>query len=192
MLHPKNLILTLTILIFSGLMALSIASAHEGEENEEEQAGVGATSDSTVSDSANIVMDSVYASINTGFEQLHYIFKKGCFDCHTDRTVYPWYYKLPIIHGIIDNDVRGAKRHVDMSNGFPFGGHHRPADQLAGIREELKDDDMPPELYRLGHWSATPNAAERDSIYAWVDSSLSLLAAHGIKPTPEEHDMDED
>lgn len=188
MLHGKNLILTLSIVVFSGLLALSIASAKEGEQAEEAQAGISAMSDSASTDSAEMVMDSVYASINAGFKQLNYIFTKGCFDCHTDRTVYPWYYKLPIIKGIINNDTRGAKRHIDMSNGFPFKGHATPPNQLVGIREELQDDDMPPELYRIGHWSATPNAAERDSIYTWIDSSLSLLATHGVKPTPENHE----
>jgi cytochrome c peroxidase len=69
-----------------------------------------------------------------------------------------------------------------MSSGFPFGGHPRPADDLARMKGALEDHEMPPSEYRLMHWSANPSAAERDSVISWIDESLRLLAAHGQYP----------
>jgi len=126
--------------------------------------------------------DSLYESIQTGFVRLHPIFQKGCFDCHSDQTRYPWYHRIPVVKGLIDEDIRNARKHVDMSRGFPFGKAHRPADNLARIRDQLAEHEMPPWNYRLMHWSANPSDAERDSVIAWIDESLRMLAAHGQYP----------
>ncbi len=127
--------------------------------------------------------DSLYAEINRGFEALQPVFVKGCFDCHTDRTRFPWYHKLPLIRSLIDSDIRGARKYLEMSSGFPFSRRGSVADDLVNVREELQSGDMPPMLYRLMHWDAKPSQAEADSVYNWINHSLTALSAHGIVPT---------
>ena len=78
--------------------------------------------------------------------------------------------------------MRDAKKHLDMTDGFPFKGHARPADDLYSIKDEIAEGEMPLWSYRLMHWNAAPNAAEQDSIFVWIDNSLRLLAAHGQYP----------
>ena len=51
------------------------------------------------------------------------IFKAKCFDCHSSSTRHPWYYKVPGVRQLINSDVKEAKEHLDMSQGFPFQGH---------------------------------------------------------------------
>jgi Haem-binding domain len=142
----------------------------------------------TASDTTATGLDSLYAEINRGFAELEPIFVKGCFDCHTNRTRFPWYHKLPVIRGMIDEDIRGAQKHLNMSSGFPFGKQGNVADDLVGIHDELKGGDMPPLMYRFMHWDAKPSQAEADSIYSWIKRSLAALSAKGIEPTtpPEE------
>jgi hypothetical protein len=142
----------------------------------------------TFSDTTRIGHDSLYAKINRGFVALEPIFVKGCFDCHTDRTRFPWYHKLPIIKGMIDDDIRKAQKRLNMSIGFPFSKRGNVADDLVSIHDELKSGDMPPLGYRFMHWDAKPSQAEADSIYNWIDVSLKALSAHGIEPSapPEE------
>jgi len=126
--------------------------------------------------------DSIYAGIQAGFVKLRPIFEKGCFDCHSDQTHYPWYHNLPGIRGMIDKDIRAAHKRLDMSKGFPFGNRVRPADDLSRIRGALADHEMPPWDYRFMHWNANPSTPARDSVISWIDSSLRLLAAHGQYP----------
>lgn len=38
------------------------------------------------------------------------IFQKSCFDCHGNTTVYPWYYKVPGVKQLIDNDIDEVKQ----------------------------------------------------------------------------------
>ena len=126
--------------------------------------------------------DSLFAEINRGYLTLEPIFQRSCFDCHSDKTKYPWYYKLPVIKGMIDDDVREARERLDVSNGFPFEGRGGPADQLKDIKEEVMEGAMPLRMYRLMHWSAGLSQSEKDSIGAWVDRSMVSLADHGIVP----------
>jgi hypothetical protein len=131
----------------------------------------------------NAALDSIYALTQSEFAVLQPVFKKGCFDCHTTKTEFPWYYKLPVVKGMIDSDIAEAKKHMDMSDGFPFGGHGKPADDLVAIRVEVVEGKMPPMSYRLMHWNAKPSDSERDSVVTWVERSLARLASIGVFPT---------
>jgi hypothetical protein len=159
-----------TIVLFAllGLVAAGMVSVIAKEEDQEESA----TETVQVPDSTRVV---VYAEINAGFERLKPVFVRGCFDCHSDQTKYPWYHKLPIIGGWMDGHIKGARHHLDMSNGFPFGGEDSQTEMLENIKHEIEEGDMPLLSYRLMHWSAEPDKAEKDSIYAWVDQSVKLL-----------------
>lgn len=127
---------------------------------------------------------AAYAQINVDYERLKPVFKDGCFDCHSDQTDFPWYHSLPVIKGWLDEHIAEARDELDFSRGFPFGGHHskRQADNLFKIKGELEEGAMPLKSYRFMHWGAAPNDEEKDSIYAWVDRSLILLASHGQYP----------
>ena len=136
--------------------------------------------------------DSLYKLIQGEFVKLEPLWQKACYDCHSDKTVYPWYYKLPLIKGMIDEDISEARAEMDMSNGFPFISQRQPVDDLRKLGREVSEGAMPPGSYKIMHWSASLSQAEKDSVAAFVDNSLKLLAAHGITPTPrtprpEEH-----
>jgi len=128
-------------------------------------------------------VDSVYTEIQSGFATLEPIWIKACYDCHSDRTRYPWYYKLPLVRGLIDSDIQQAREELDMSGGFPFKSTRRPVDDLRKLREEIAEGAMPPWNYKLMHWSAGLSDEEKQSVYQWIDSSLQALAAHGIEPS---------
>lgn len=143
---------------------------HDDDKDEKEE-----TVDTILSDSLKIIQDSVYAAINNNYQTVRYIFKKSCFDCHTDSTKYPWYHVLPFIGGMIDDDIKEAKEHLDMSNDFPFGGHATQLDQLKEIREEIEEGDMPILSYRLTHWGLLIENKRQDSVFLWIDESIALL-----------------
>ncbi len=115
--------------------------------------------------------------IRAGFERVKPIFERSCFDCHSDQTDYPWYHSLPLISGIIDDHVRVGRQHLDFSFGYPL--MSETASQraiLAAIRAEIESGDMPLPSYRLLHWGSAIEGPERDSVFAWIDSSLTLLS----------------
>ncbi len=133
------------------------------------------TADTTISDSAQMIQDSVYATIDNNYQTVRHIFRKSCFDCHSDSTKYPWYHVLPFIGGMIDDDIKEAKEHLDLSNDFPFGGHATQIERLREIREEIADGDMPILSYRFMHWGLLIEGKRQDSLFLWIDESIKLL-----------------
>ncbi len=130
--------------------------------------------------------ESLFAVINAGFQTLKPGFERSCYDCHSRFTQFPWYYKLPIIKGMIDKDIKQARHNVDFSNGFPFTGKGSQADMLKGMRDEISGGDMPPMTYRIMHWGRQIEGASMESVINWIDSSLARLAAVGITPSEKE------
>jgi hypothetical protein len=126
--------------------------------------------------------DSTNALIRSGYERLQPVFRRACFDCHSNQTQFPWYHSLPIIGSWMSGHLSEARKHLDFSNGFPFGGHASQADNLYSLKEEVLSGAMPLWQYRLMHWGAAPNDVEKDSIAAWVDRGLIMLATHGEYP----------
>lgn len=127
--------------------------------------------------------DSLYAIIQQDFGHLEPIWKKACYDCHSDKTVYPWYHKLPIVKGMLEEHITEARAELDMSNGFPFISKRNPVDDLRKLGSEVAEGEMPLTSYKLMHWSACLSQEEKDTVAAFVANSLKIMAANGITPT---------
>src|SRR3989338_8759883 len=79
------------------------------------------------------------------------IFAQKCFDCHTGQTRYPRYYSLPGVKQLIDRDIREGRKHLDVSDDFPFKSHATPQEDLEEIAEVVKENTMPPWRYWVLH-----------------------------------------
>jgi hypothetical protein len=168
------------------VLAVVMASAQNENQQPREPLTAGPMLSAVKTDSVNA--DSLLAVMKQGFLPVEPIFDKGCYDCHSDKTRYPWYHALPVIKGMIDKDIRSARKHLDMSGGAPFSKIIGAADILVAIKNELQAGDMPPLGYRMMHWCAKPSAAEADSVYTWIDRSLATLADHGFHPVESGND----
>jgi hypothetical protein len=157
-------------------------------EPEAEQVETAASAMTQMPPSAN---DSLFTLINTGFQMIKPAFEKSCFDCHSNKTHYPWYYKLPIVNGMIDEDIKDGRKNVDFSKDFPFTGKGSQADMLTEMRGEISEGAMPPRTYRIIHWCRLIEPPLQDTVFAWIDSSLARLASVGIVPAKKETEDDD-
>ena len=103
------------------------------------------------------------------------IFEKACMDCHSSRTQYPWYSKIPGIKQMIASDIEEARSHLDFSNGFPFMSHASLVEDLDAIAKSIKDGSMPPFSYRIMHSGTALSAEEKEHVLDWVARSKPLL-----------------
>ena len=104
------------------------------------------------------------------------IFSRACMDCHSDFTEYPWYYKIPGVKQMIDYDIKEAKEHLDMTDDFPFKGHHGDVyKDLQEIGEVIEENEMPLWRYRILHKEAWLSSQEKEKILSWVKQSLEFL-----------------
>lgn len=115
--------------------------------------------------------ESLFVSIKTGYETLKPIFERSCFDCHSTLVKYPWYYKVPGIKQLIDSDIKEGREHLELSNGFPFGGKGSLPEIMGDMKSEIAEGAMPLFLYRMMHWGTGLSGARRDSVVNWLDSA---------------------
>ena len=130
------------------------------------------------------------------------IFQKKCFDCHSNYTRYPWYYKVGVGKDIIDEDIREGKIRMDMSRDFPFTLQGSPKRDLELISHVIKQDSMPPGRYKLLNWDKGLTQKEKNQILDWVSQSTQILdsmetgdgakaaAKEPIIPLPVKVDLD--
>lgn len=106
------------------------------------------------------------------------IFQKSCFDCHSQQTRYPWYYKLPGIKQKIDSDIMEGGKHLDLTHDFPFHGHGSPRKDLAAIKKVVSGGTMPPFRYKIMHIGGSGRGLteeEKRAILEWIDLSQKML-----------------
>ena len=103
------------------------------------------------------------------------IFKKACYDCHTNKTKFPWYYNMPFAKQQIDSDIKEAKKHLEIKDSFPFGGHGNPSEDLDAIGKSIDEGTMPPLKYQIMHWSSFLGDDEKEAILQWVKEGKEKL-----------------
>ena len=117
-----------------------------------------------------------YESINSSYMKIvKPIFEAKCLACHSSQTVPPWYSNIPGVKSLIEYDRKEAQEHLEMSQGFPFGGHGDPLSDLQAIADSVKQNSMPPLRYKLINWFSGLSSKERDLILRWASESHSLL-----------------
>lgn len=118
----------------------------------------------------------ILEQINLNYEKnVKPIFQAKCMACHSSQTEYPFYYNWPIAKKVIDDDVAESKKHLDMTNGFPFAGHGTPAEDLEAIKRASAERSMPPFRYRIMHWGSGLTETEKKLIIDWTVQSLRAL-----------------
>ncbi len=118
----------------------------------------------------------ILAKINQDYvRDIKPIFQVSCFDCHSTQTRYPWYHALPGAKKLIDDDITEAKKHLDMTNDFPFQGHGSPEKDLDAIQEVTEKKTMPPFRYRIMHWGSGLSKQEREKVLKWITESRQKI-----------------
>src|SRR5262245_31818664 len=139
------------LLCTAGMILWTLLSVHAAKAQQSsaassaDSAGTGSAGDTTalLDIRARVMaftnaLDSVYTAIGGTYYGIEPILRESCYDCHSGRTRYPWYYKIPGIHGMIDEDIKDGRRHLDMDQGFPFPGRKSQEHQLQEMREEIE------------------------------------------------------
>jgi hypothetical protein len=154
---PKPCVL---LLLLSGLHAGRMVLAHEGHSH-----GV-----------SPAPPPSRVARIADSYRQrIQPLFERSCLDCHSSKTRYPWYARLPLVERLIASDIAEGRRHLDLEGGYPFKSHATPLDDLKAIREEIEKNEMPPARYRWLHPDRRLSEEEKKSVVAWTLESERIL-----------------
>jgi len=126
-------------------------------------------------DSVQIEQDSLYALINSSFEQVKPILKNSCYDCHSATICEPWYFNLPGINSFITSHIEEGREHLDFTDGFPFKSKEPILEILHELKEEVEEGEMPLFSYRIMHWGKLIEGEQQDSLFMWIEETETAL-----------------
>jgi hypothetical protein len=95
------------------------------------------------------------------------IIERSCQNCHSERTDWPWYSYVAPMSWLIENDVRQARSHMNLSHweGYTLAKQQEILTELSAM---IRSRQMPPPRYLQMHPSAKLSDAEIDQIYQWA------------------------
>ncbi|WP_369047848.1 heme-binding domain-containing protein [Tenacibaculum sp. UWU-22] len=102
-------------------------------------------------------------------DAVHTILKKACFDCHSNKTRYPWYNNITPVNFVIANHVNEGKEELNFSDWVTYSSK-RKAHKIEKIREEVEKRKMPLSSYTLIHTDARLTEQEVQQIVDWTKS----------------------
>ena len=98
------------------------------------------------------------------------LFRRACFDCHSNQTVWPWYSHIAPVSWLLQNDVNGGRSHLNFTE------WDRPQRHAKDVAAEVNPGDMPPWFYLPMHPAARLTAAEKQALVDGAEKSLGPQA----------------
>jgi hypothetical protein len=97
------------------------------------------------------------------------LLESACYDCHSNRTRYPWYAQVQPVGWWLARHVDDAKRELNLSE-FAAYSESRRAKKLLAISDEVTDRSMPLKSYTWIHRDAKLTDAQIKTLADWAES----------------------
>jgi hypothetical protein len=94
----------------------------------------------------------------------------ACYDCHSNRTRYPFYNNIAPVSWIMARHVKQGKAHMNFSEWATYD-KKKQLKYLTEICEVLTDGEMPLKSYKLMHSNAVIDPGQVDAICAWTEAA---------------------
>ena len=94
------------------------------------------------------------------------VFKKACYDCHSNETNWTWYTKVAPASFLAVKDVNDGRKHLNFSE----WDLNKEAKVKEEIWDEIREEQMPPWQYKIFHSEAKLSIAEKDLIRNWANN----------------------
>ena len=120
-------------------------------------------------------------------DNVHQIFKRSCFDCHSDHTTWPWYTNIAPASWLVAKDVSNGRTKMNFSEWGKIPESKREA-RLEAICEEIKEGEMPLKEYLYLHGDAKLSQQEKDLLCSWVEAELKKIEESGENDNKEDKD----
>ena len=106
------------------------------------------------------------------------ILKTSCFDCHSNRTRYPWYTNLQPIGWFLAHHINEGK---DELNFGEFGSYSKRKQKGKGksMYNQVMDSKMPPSSYTLMHRKAVLNKHQKMLLLQFLKLTTDSLNVAG-------------
>lgn len=95
------------------------------------------------------------------------VLQRACYDCHSNRTSYPWYADVQPVGWWLEWHVRDGKKHFNFSE---FGSYSakRADHKLEELSEEVREHKMPLKSYTWMHPEARLSDTDIKLVADWA------------------------
>lgn len=102
------------------------------------------------------------------------ILSRSCVDCHSNRTVYPWYSNVAPVSWLVANDIRDGRGQVNFSvwNTYDTSKKVRKLDAMC---EQVEKGDMPLPSYLWIHRNSVLRPGDSETICNWTEAENNRL-----------------
>lgn len=104
------------------------------------------------------------------------IFERSCQNCHSERTEWPWYSYVAPLSWMIENDVRTARSHMNLSHWDAYS-EDQKIELLTKVGVEVRNHLMPLPKYLKLHPQARLSNDDVAQLYSWVQGERRRLRA---------------
>ena len=108
----------------------------------------------------------------TAPDELMTIFKRSCYDCHSNESIWPWYSHIAPVSWLVAFDVSEGRGHLNFSTWGDYDGEK----QLKLKKKTWKavdEGEMPPLWYYPAHLDARLSEQDKKVIRSWSESETN-------------------
>lgn len=102
------------------------------------------------------------------------LLKISCYDCHSNKTDYPWYAEISPANWWLARHIKNGKEDLNFSD-FTQYSRRRMKNKLSSIADQVDKREMPLKSYLLVHGSAKLTEGQIKLIKDWADSAKAEL-----------------
>jgi cytochrome c551/c552 len=102
------------------------------------------------------------------------IFDRSCRDCHSNKTVWPWYTNVAPLSWWLSNHVSEGRQMLNMSEWGKLP-NDRQDRKLRQICDEVHDGEMPLSSYTPMHPAAKLSEDDKKTLCDWTESERRRL-----------------
>jgi len=101
-------------------------------------------------------------------EEVLTIFRRACYDCHSNETIWPWYSYVAPVSWLVESDVKVGRSNVNFSEWNEYSQKLQNLKRYK-IGKEVVEGEMPLWFYILLHSKAQLSPADIELIVSWSD-----------------------
>ncbi len=98
----------------------------------------------------------------------------ACYDCHSDKTVYPFYNRVAPVSWILANHIKKGKEQLNFSAWATYD-KKKQIKLLNEICEVVTSGEMPLKGYSMMHSKAVMNEREIADICSWSEQAAETV-----------------
>lgn len=106
------------------------------------------------------------------------VLERACMDCHSNRTVWPWYSNVAPVSWFVADHVNHGRSHLNFSDWSRYDARES-AEMLEQVCREAKSGQMPLDSYVMLHPDAKLTTEDVRTLCDWAAREGGRLAARG-------------